>query len=101
MLTAYYWISSASLHPPTSVTRSAGFANVFAWLVLGFRCAPPQALRCRRAPRAKTNPTPQTNEKNQIGLEGTGVMRKITVLEHITLDGVIQRSEEHTSELQS
>src|SRR5687767_1256040 len=46
MLTAYYWISSASLHPPTSVTRSAGFANVFAWLVLGFRCAPPQALRC-------------------------------------------------------
>src|SRR5688500_11125389 len=106
MLTEYYWISSASLHPPTSVTRSAGFANVFAWLVpgvplrstpgftlspapagfanvfdgwswgsalhprlyavtrsagfanvfawlvLGFRCAPPQALRCRRAPRA-------------------------------------------------
>src|SRR5687768_6947555 len=46
MLTEYYWISSASLHPPTSVTRSAGFANVFAWLVLGFRCAPPQALRC-------------------------------------------------------
>src|SRR5688572_3619937 len=32
--------------------RSAGFANVFAWLILGFRCAPPQALRCRRAPRA-------------------------------------------------
>src|SRR5687767_6292337 len=30
-----------------SVARSAGFANVFAWLVLGFRCAPPQALRCR------------------------------------------------------
>src|SRR5688500_12389343 len=75
MLTEYYWISSASLHPPTSVARSAGFANVFAWLVpgvplrstpgftlspapralpmflhgwfLGFRCAPPQALRCR------------------------------------------------------
>jgi len=73
MLTAYYWISSASLHPPTSVTRSAGFANVFAgwswgstalhpgfmlsprsagfanlfaWRFLGFRCAPPQALRC-------------------------------------------------------
>ena len=46
MLTAYYWISSASLHPPTSVAHSAGFANVFAWLVLGFRCAPPQALRC-------------------------------------------------------
>src|SRR5687768_15578843 len=35
MLTAYYWISSASLHPLTSVTRSAGFANVFAWLVPG------------------------------------------------------------------
>jgi len=32
--------------PPTSVARSAGFANVLAWLVLGFRCAPPQALRC-------------------------------------------------------
>ena len=45
MLTEYYWISSASLHPPTSVARSAGFAHVFAWLVLGFRCAPPQALR--------------------------------------------------------
>jgi len=25
MLTEYYWISSASLHPPTSVARSAGF----------------------------------------------------------------------------
>jgi len=46
MLTAHYWISSASLHPPPSVARSAGFTNVFAWLVLGFRCAPPQALRC-------------------------------------------------------
>src|SRR5687767_1256041 len=43
---------SAALHPRLyAVTRSAGFANVFAWLVLGFRCAPPQALRCRRAPR--------------------------------------------------
>jgi len=47
MLTEYYWMSSTSLHPPTSVVRSADFANVFAWLVLGFRCAPPQALRCR------------------------------------------------------
>src|SRR5688572_19500493 len=38
---------SAALHPRLyAVTRSAGFANVFAWLVLGFRCAPPQALRC-------------------------------------------------------
>ena len=29
----------------------------FASCFLGFRCAPPQALRCRRAPRAKTHPT--------------------------------------------
>lgn len=26
-------------------------------------------------------------KQNQIGLEGIGVMRRITVLEHITLDG--------------
>ena len=69
MLTAYYWMSSASLHPqPLSsaprtlqmflhgwtwgyaalhprlyaVTRSAGSANLFALMVLGFRCASPQ-----------------------------------------------------------
>ena len=37
---------------PSSVTRSAGL-QIFCILVLGFRFAPPQALRCRPLPRAE------------------------------------------------
>src|SRR5688572_91074 len=51
MLTEYYWISSASLHPPTSVTRSAGFANVFAWLVPGVPLRSTPGFTLSPAPR--------------------------------------------------
>ena len=40
----------------SAVAHSAGCNLVFR-RILGFRSAPPQALRYRRAPRAKANPT--------------------------------------------
>jgi hypothetical protein len=40
------------MHHEAAAARSAGFADIFACLVLGFRFAPPQALRCHPLPRA-------------------------------------------------
>src|SRR2546426_7431413 len=37
-----------------AIGRFAGSARFFGLMILGFRCAPPQALRCRPLPRAGT-----------------------------------------------
>ena len=47
---------------------------------LGFRSAPPQALRYRRAPRAKPNQTAAFFEFSQILLVGNGNLR-LAILE--------------------
>ena len=40
------FVSKSHPHTPRAVARSAGYTNIFALLVLGFRCASPQGLRC-------------------------------------------------------